>query len=497
MVLRIDVGDSTGDMDGIVAWLDKELLIAVEREIFDHSRATYEQLQGIFFSEYQRWREGPHKILYTNDKDAFKRKFGDYLEELRRDDPHTYILALLKDIVSNRKKMPCIVLDNTDHFDEQFQDNVFQYGQSIFRRVFSFVICPITDRTVWQLAKHGPLQSYATTSFFLPVPAMKEVLAKRVNFLKARANDSDAAGERSNYFLTRGIRLSVRDIRAFAACVEEIFVSNEGQSRIIGSLANFDVRRSLQLSQRIMTSPHIEVEELVKLYLTDGNVQLNQRQVNYALICGELNHFDPLASDYILGLFTISGDKITSPLIRLSILRLMLDLDQQTQDIEDTHITLEKILEYFDAMGFARSTVTRHVKALVDARLIDPYSPIEVDLTEDSRLRIKPSGKVHFEWGTTNINYIIECALSTPLRTGANKDTLYRYWTNKKMTREMWAGLASAFVEYSLTEDQEFCQIPLHRQYQPQIDMRQALRHKWLAASSPPPTDSESVLPDR
>lgn len=484
IVLRIDVGDSAGDTDGVVPWLDKELLLAVEHEMFSNSRASYEQLQGIFYSEYQRWRDGPHKILYTNNKDEFKQKFGEHLEKIRGQDPHTYILALLNDIVKNRKKMPCIVLDNTDHFNEEFQNQVFQYGQSIFRRVFSFVICPITDRTVWQLAKHGPLQSYATTSFFLPVPAMKEVLAKRVNFLKSRADDMDNGGDRGNYFLSKGIRLNVRDIKAFAACVEEIFVSNEGQSRVIGSLANFDVRRSLQLSQLIMTSPHLEVEELVKLYLTDGSIQLKQRQINYALICGDLNHFDPTSSDYIIGIFTISGDKITSPLIRLSILRLMLDIEQQTQDVNDVHITLEKIYEYFDAMGLSRNAIKLHVRALADARLIDPFSPIETELNEESRLRVKPSGKVHYEWGTTNINYIIECALTTPLRTGSNKDALFQYWSNKKMTREMWQGLASSFVKYCLEEDGNFCQIPLRKQYQSQLDMRQALRTKWLPADA-------------
>lgn len=379
--------------------------------------------------------------------------------------------------------MPCIVLDNTDHFDEPFQDKVFQYGQSIFRRVFSFLICPITDRTVWQLAKHGPLQSYATTSFFLPVPAMKDVLAKRVTFIRERANDIEV-GERTNYFLNRGIRLSVKDIRAFAACVEEIFVSNEGQSRTIGSLANFDVRRSLQLSQRIMTSPHIEVEELVKLYLTEGSIHLKQRQVNYALLCGELNHFNPAASDYVIGIFQVQGDKLTSPLIRLSILRLMLDVDQQSQDIEGTHISFEKICEYFDAMGFSRSAIKRHTQALSDARLIDPYSPIEAALTEDSRLRIRPSGKIHYEWGTTNINYIIENALATPLRTGIGKDEIVRCWPATKMTRDMWEALARAFVKYCLDEDLSFCTVPLHKQYQSQLDLRNTLRTRWTNKQS-------------
>lgn len=486
VVLNVDVGKSTGHKDSIVPWIDRQLLDALEISLFLNGRATYEQLQGIFYSEYQRWREGPHKLLYGSNKIAFKEKFGDYLETMRNDDPHLYLVAILRDVVSNRKKMPCLIFDNTDHFDESFQEKVFQYAQSLFRRIFSFVICPITDRTIWQLSKHGPFQSYETTSFFLPVPAMKEVLAKRVNFIKEKAGDNDAA-ERREYFLSKGIRLNVKDIKAFAACVEEVFIGNEGQSRVIGGLANFDVRRSLQLSQQIMTSPHIKIDELIKLYLTDGAVQIHQRQINYALLCGDSNHFDADSSDFVVGLFQVSGDKITSPLIRLSLLRLMLDIENRSE-YDNSHISLEKIFEYFDSMGFARSAIKSHAQVLSDARLVEPYSPIESILNESSRLRITPSGKIHLEWGTSNMNYIIENAISTPLRIGVKKDLIQMLWSAKgKMTGEAWRELAAAFVSYCLDEDSAFCFVPTANSYESQRELRNALRNRWLVNVSTAP----------
>lgn len=108
VVIRVDVGDAAGDTEHIVEWLDRELLNTVEKQIFSDGRATYEQLQGVFYSEYQRWRDGPHKILYGTNKAAFKEKFGEYLEQMRTNDPHSYVIALLNDIVVNRKK--CLVL---------------------------------------------------------------------------------------------------------------------------------------------------------------------------------------------------------------------------------------------------------------------------------------------------------------------------------------------------------------------------------------------------
>ena len=47
----------------------------------------------------------------------------------------------------------------------------------------------ILDRT-------AQLQSYAAKSFFLPVPDAKEIIARRVNFLKNKLDDESGAAKR-------------------------------------------------------------------------------------------------------------------------------------------------------------------------------------------------------------------------------------------------------------------------------------------------------------
>jgi len=48
------------------------------------------------------------------DKDAFKEKFGQYMDEQVEKDLDGYLNRLLQDVVRNRKKLPILVIDNTD-----------------------------------------------------------------------------------------------------------------------------------------------------------------------------------------------------------------------------------------------------------------------------------------------------------------------------------------------------------------------------------------------
>ena len=148
LVVRVDLADSSGGVEGLDGWLTMRLRDALERELFDASVPKYEELQGIFWRDYERWRSGEHKFLYQKNREEFKIAFGQYVYDMVEQQPKRYVLALLSDATRARQLLPCLIFDNTDHFPQVFQERVFQYAQSIFRDVLSFVVCPITDRTI-------------------------------------------------------------------------------------------------------------------------------------------------------------------------------------------------------------------------------------------------------------------------------------------------------------------------------------------------------------
>ena len=471
LVARIDLADSTGDLDNLNSWLTECLKAALERELFHSLVPTYEELQGVFWREYNRWRRGEHKFLYEKDREQFKIDFGKHVYELVDQHPDRYVIALLSHAIRGRQLLPCLVFDNTDHFPQQYQEKVFQVAQSFFRRVLSFVICPITDRTIWQLSKQGPLQSYVTTQFYLPVPSTKDVLSKRVDFIKEKLDvDQTQGGE---YFSRKGIRLNISDIQAFAFCVEEIFIKTEYLGRVVGWLSNHDIRRGLQIAQRIITSPILSVEDLVKLYITGNRAFIEERKVRQALILGNYNGFVQSHSDFVLNLFQVASTSITTPLAKLSILRVLMDRESQATSPEESYMTIEDIVNYCEPIGIARSAAIKHCREFLDYRLIEPYDPTDLDLYMGQRVKVTHAGRIHSEFALEDETYVVQMALATTIR---SPDVAAKgreiYYSRHKMTRKDWINLIQLFVEYCQKEDKVFVNIPETASYTGQANLR-------------------------
>src|SRR6266571_2547930 len=419
LLVRIDLADSDGDKDAIGHWLWARLVEKVEGALYGRKPPTYDELQGVFFSEYERWRVGEHRHLYDRDKGAFKEQFGSYIASLVRDHPDKYVHRLLRNAVQSRKLMPCLLFDNTDHFPQPFQEFVFQFAQSIYRANYSFVICPITDRTIWQLSKEGPLQSYETKTFYLPVPSTKEVLAKRVGFLKEKLSVGER--ERGEYFLGKGIRL----------------------------------------------------------YVAERRLAIPEAKIRQALIFGEYNQFNQDASDYIVDVFAVRPDEVVTPLARLSILRLLLDKEAQTAELGEAYLTVEDIEHYFEPCGLATTAIRSHLSVLLKFRLIEPYDPTENEIYSQQRVRVTHCGHIHYEMALRNDVYLGSMALTTPIRNLEVVDRL-RELRSMRMGKAEWVNLQAAFVESLLAEDNIFFSIPLPDSYSGQRLLRSELRRIWI-----------------
>ena len=477
LVLRIDLKESTGDINTITDWLMNKLKYELEHQLFKDGNPTYDELQGVFFQEYIRWSRGVYKFLYDENKTEFKIKFGERIDNLSTNNVQEYVIKLLQHTVLSRKLMPCIIFDNADHYPQKFQESIFQYAQSLFQVILCFVIFPITDRTIWQLSKSGPMQSYETTAFYLPLPSTKDILSKRIDFVKKKLEEEKDTKEK--YFLKKGIRLSVDNIKGFAACLEEAFIKTDFIGRIIGWLANHDIRRSLQITRRIVTSPRIRIEDLVTAYIAGSGLQIKERYILGALIAGDYNHFIQEENSFILNMFSINPEFYTSPLIKLSIIVLLHNKDISSSGRELSYMTIEDIMNYCEPIGFSRSAARYYLQIMLQYRLIEPYDPTEENIFEDLRVRITTAGKIHYEFAINDETYVTHMALTTPIRDHSLCSRKRQVFSGGgKLTREDWKSLISDFIRYILDEDKNFVTIPKREMYEMQAILRRDLRSR-------------------
>ena len=493
-VVRIDLLESTGDASSIGAWLTTQVKSKLEHLVYENGNPTFDELQGLYWNEYQRWMKGQYKPLYDADKAAFKMKFGDFLDTQIDQDPYSYVLRLLADIVKNRKLLPCLIFDNGDHFEAKFQEMVFQYSQAIHKSIpFTFIVMPITDRSLWRLSKAGPFQTYPSKMFYLPVPPTKEVLEKRVLFLKRKLEEGK---DQHTYFFSKGIRLNLDNIRGFAACVEEVFLREDFVSRRISWLANNNIRKCLELAQKLITSPFFSVEDLVAAYIAYSAtvpLKLDYRKFMQALLHGNYNAFQQEHNLFVMNIFAISPYLPTTPLLNLSVLKVLIDRTGDPGGVGG-YMSVEQARQYFISMGISEPAIDYSLSVLLNFRLIEPYDASDESLDSSQRVAITHSGRMHYEMATMEQFFVGDMAFATPLRSTSVVDAL-RGIKSQKMAATEWRAVQKIFIAYCLEQDELYVRLPKDVIYEGQRQLRNDLKARWIGYNlSDAPASAEEAV---
>ncbi|WP_260962457.1 AAA family ATPase [Pseudomonas citri] len=419
LFLSVNLLKSEGSEERLADWMSNSLIDQAERALYGSSTPTYDELRGTFWAKYQRLSRGELAPLYKIDRDAFRQKFGEELRQLRLNQPREYLLALLKNSLASRRLLPVLVIDNVDHLSRSIQDSVFQYAIGISSNVASFLVCPVTDTTVWSLSKAGPLQSFSSRAFFLPVPSLKEVFTKRLEILRKNQVMEGHARKRLSGLVGPGWKLEIPHLEYFCATVESIFVATSDVTSIIGKLCNYDVRRSLELAGSILASPWIGLDQLLRLYVARGELTPRRTDLLNALILQKGSLFDEDKHSFITNLFARPAGSVSSPLMALYILRLLINADERAATTRDRFIRISELWTIFSALNIAREIFRYFVDRLFSRGLLEIYDPSEKVISDDTLIRISAAGIAHYRLVFSDNVYLSQMALVTLLETEA------------------------------------------------------------------------------
>ncbi len=470
--IHVDLKECPGDESQVVQWLDENLLKATESAVFQDKIIEYDEIRGMFNLEYLRLSKGPYKHLYETEKPAFKLEFGRHVEKLREDKPNQYIRHILNRIVRSDEKAPCIIFDNADHFSIDFQQRVYQYARSIFEKQICLIIMPITDKTSWQLSRHGALQSFEKTCLYLPTPAPKTVLEQRIQYLETKVFDEDEEKGRG-YFLSFGIKLDLAHLKAFASCLQHVFLETGKASLWVGHLANMDIRRSLELSRDIMASPYINVDELLKAYIARTSQVIPPYDIQRAIIRRNYNFYPVGVHPFVQNIFSLRTEIGTSPLLGLRILAFLHDA-QHTEEIgKESFVAVSQLYDYFHSITIERRVVSLWIEAMLQTGLCLSYDPTHTSIDKVQKVEISPSGRQHLFWGQYDETYIGSMAEVTPVSDRGAFDLIKSApRTNKQIE---WYERTGPFLKYLVDEDAKFTRIPDHEAFTGQLTITKAL----------------------
>ncbi len=480
--LKIDLAKFTGEESNLINWLNETLKSQIDKKLYNGSYPSFDELKGgVFFSEYNSWKHGSHKHLYEKDRKELLIEFGKHIQSIIDNDPYKYCKYQLINIVRSRKKLPCIIFDNTDQYPLKIQQSVFQYANAFYEAVKPiFLIIPITDKTIWQMSKSGPLQSYKAKSFYLPTPSTKTILEKRIEYVSNKIEEKKISGE--EYLSEKGFKIEIKDITAFAACLEEIFLNNDYIARRIGCLANYDIRRSLELSRRLITSPHLKIDDLITAYFSEVEINIPKTKVITGLINGLYDFFRQDQSSFIFNIFSINPDFINSPLLKARILKLLQDKDHSDDinHILESYLTCNEIEEYFDPIGVPANIVLSAIEELLSYRLIEPYDPTDEKIQPEQKVSITDSGTMHLDLLLHEPTYLVQMALVTGIRNKNLSSEIASMNRSKLSLEDKYFQIRKLFIDYCLEQDRRFISLPSNENYYGQVSLIEQLERKEI-----------------
>lgn len=466
------------EQKSLAEWALRQIRDQVEFSVCKGKNPTYDELRGVFYSEYQRQREGALSLLYKTDPNQFRIQFGTFLDRMREIEPEKYIMAFLERAVSSDHRLPVLVFDNADNYPAPLQDAIFQLAHALGQSSVLLNIVSITDRTVWRLSKTGALQSYSAQSFYLPVPEAKQILRKRIEYVKIRLNDDPTMAK--SYFSSKGFRVTLDNIDRFAQAVERLFIQNDFVSGLIGRLANFDIRRMLQIAERIFMSPEVRIDEVVKGSFGYQPGQAETLRIHRALIKGEYDRFVESENTFISNLFWTDPISPASPLLAfylLWILKLRLN-SARPDSVDSRHWTAVDLTRFFEAAGVSTDQTLRVLQRLRDRVLIEPDDPNVEILALGNRVAITEAGIAHIELCLNSNVYLEQMALAT----GINDQAVFRAIRAEKdkANAQSFDTLRRLFIEYVSSLDTIRISSPQLKDYEPLREVKKIFRGKGL-----------------
>ncbi|MEJ2612246.1 MAG: cold shock domain-containing protein [Candidatus Thiodiazotropha sp.] len=491
VVVSVNCLDSSGREDTALQWLTETLISKLESILYDENSPSWEQLRGLYYSDYKRRSKGVDALLYKRDPDAFKEKFSVYLDEKVENDREGYLRRILADVVSNRKKLPIILIDNTDEFSPEFKKEIFQFSQSLRRAVnHCILLFPVTDKSAWSFSKTDLYSIYKSKSFFLPTPPPREVFRKRIDFIRNKIEALSSEKDRREYMSKKGIRISIKNLEGFASIIEDVFVDNEYTSKTIGEIANYNIRRTLELSQRVITSTVYQIGDLLKAVVSGGVANLSYSKFMNALMKGDYEVYKPNDNHFILPIFQVSESVKQSPLLNVRILSLLKAVKNAARTVEDKHLNMQSLSNYFDSLGCSEAALDAAVLCLLEAGLIEPFDSSVKNIEPNQRVAITHSGLRHLELSLFNSIFFEQMALTTAIVNHDMADQIRGIYHADCGYREKMNKIRSVFYDYIIREDAANLVVPENgEQFESQREVVNSLS-KFITLSENNPQES-------
>jgi cold shock CspA family protein len=265
--------------------------------------------------------------------------------------------------------------------------------------------------------------------------------------------------------------VKLESLEAFASAIEDIFVLQDYISNRLGSLANYNIRKTLALARRVITSSALNIEDLLMSYVAGNQEALPPDKFMRALILGDYNFCKRGDAHFVFPVFDVSTEIAQSPLLYVRLLGLLKAVHDSRSSDDSRYLPVSSVSQYFDGMGYAETAVESGLSTLMDASLVEPHDPSIGNLALAQRVAITYSGLTHLEMALFNRTFFEQMALTSLMTNVEVANQIRSYYSSSDALNLRLRKVRERFATFLREEDEKFGRVPKSSQYNVQNEV--------------------------
>jgi DNA-binding MarR family transcriptional regulator len=426
---------------------------------------SFELLNEIFADEL-RSNYPVYSKLKELDKKEFEISVTKEILNLKQN-RHLYNIARIKFLTEKLQQRIFIVIDNVDHYDRNYQIEVFNICRTLMQDYHTPFILTTRHYTFPIAYKHIGLSSFQPRFLNLSFPNTKKMLEKRVDYLFKLNFENKVIAKIKRDFIKMFIRgrveeVKITDLRERLNIILETLLT-EKIIEMLECLSNFDLRTLLKMVKIALSSQFIYPPERET---KDEHHKKYVRHYDFlkAVMQGNNFYYDPTKGEatIIQNMFCI-GDKTYegNNLIKIRILQCLYCFGDK--------VHINKVYEFMESVGYTKERVKKVIKNFLQLDLIESSFNEGYDLDRDNIqfLQLTTTGKYYLKELIKEPSYLDTVKFATYINAKDYDDIfdilkdIKKYSPQERIEARMLS--TEAFIEYIRKEEERESQRIIER----------------------------------
>ncbi len=364
-------------------------------------------------------------------------------------DDKKYVSKRLSNRLKSKHKFVIAIVDNTDQFSEQLQDQCFSIAQEISTHLGCLAVISMREERFHASSIHGLLDAYQNSGFHITSPQPNEVFLKRIRYVQGLLRDYPNQGD----FLPDGIDIEI--VNKLLRIFESEFVSQRSHlASFLTACSHGNIRLALELFRGFTISGYTNVHEMT----SEQRWTLQIHQVIKPFMIPSRFFYDESASK-VPNLFQIRDKSHGS---HFTAVRIISFLTNRQNGRTTSFTPVAGLFDFFVENYSMREDLIANLDILLKHGLIEANNRLEKYTQSVDTLRPTSYGIYMLNSLSITFTYIELCSLDCAIGDQGVSNTIselsndeYRHYLNHDTVNRMRSRIekARSFIQYLKTEE--------------------------------------------